>query len=661
MFRPGVWLAGILWLLPWAAASCQETIDPVQARNQFFEAERALKQGNSARFQSLLAKLRHYPLYPYLRYAELERRLGAARQSEISDFLADYPDSLPAANLRAAWLRTLASRKRWPDYLAFYTPQASIELQCHHHWALYQTGNADEAFRDVERLWLSGKPRPAACDLIFNAWSNAGHLTPNLAWQRVQLAMEAGELELARDLKRYLDPDDGRWVDLWIEVYRDPQQVMTDRALAADTPQARAIVAYGVRRMARKTPDAAIAAWDRLKSGYAFEPAERAAVERRLGLALASGDARAGLERLAALEPELTDKQTREWRVRAALGQEDWNAALTWIDRLHEDERDDERWRYWRARALESLGQKQEAGELYAQLANTRNYYGFLAADRHGLPYQFEDRPLAFSNREMADVEKNPGILRARELYLIGRVADARREWQFETARMNETQLNQAARLAHRWGWYDRAILTLARSKYRDDLELRFPLVHQQDVLAQARSQRVDPAWAFAVMRQESAFMADARSHVGALGLMQIMPDTGKQLAKSLKAKLKNPQQLLDVGTNIRFGISYLRSMLNATGDNQVMATAAYNAGIGRVRKWTPRDGAAPADLWVEMVPFYETRDYLTNVLTYTAIYEFRMGRAPTPLNKRMPYIGNPAAVSRGERGAERATSGDAG
>lgn len=662
MFRLSVWCIGIFWMLPWAIAPCQETADLVQARNQFFEAERTLQQGDYAQFQSVLSHLREYPLYPYLLYADLERRLSTAKAAEVSDFLEKYDDTPLAGNLRASWLRVLASQKRWTDYLEFYTPLSNAELQCHYHLALLQTGKTTQAFQDVERLWLSGKSQPDACDPLFAAWRSAGQLTANLVWQRTYLAMEAGELDLARYLKRYLAPGDAGWVDLWIEVYRNPIQITTSRALAADHPRARAIVAYGVRRMARSNPEDAADTWDRIKAKYSFDPSERAAVERRLGLVLASRNARLGLDRLASIEPELTDKQTREWRVRAALGQEDWNTALTWIDRLREDERDEERWQYWRARALEALGQGQEAAEIYSQLALSRSYYGFLAADRKGLSYQFEDRPLTFPADALADVEKIPGIARARELYVLGRMSDARREWQFVTSRMNEDQLNQAAKLAHQWGWHDRAILTLARSSYRDDLELRFPIVHQQDVLAQAEAQRIDPAWAFAIMRQESAFMADARSRVGALGLMQIMPNTGKQLAQLLNTKLPHPHQLLDIGTNIRFGITYLRRMLNETDDNTVMATAAYNAGIARVRQWTPQKGAMPADLWVEMVPFYETRDYLTNVLTFTAIYEYRMGRTPMPLNQRMPHVGNPATVLReGSRDPIRITPDTAG
>src|SRR5690606_8241750 len=285
---------------------------------------------------------------------------------------------LPAETLRTAWLKVLARQQRWTEYLKFYAPQTDTELRCHYHWALYRTGRKDEALRGVERIWLSGKSQPDACDPVFEAWRASGRLTPKLVWQRVNLALEAGRTGLARYLKRYLEPAEAQWVERWIEVHQSPEKALKNPALAADHPRARAIVAYGVRRMARKDPLAAASAWDRIKDRYSFAPAERAAVERRLALALASKDRRESLERLAAIQPNLMDKQTREWRVRAALGQEDWNAAITWIDRLAEDERQEARWQYWRARALDALGQRQEAQELYADLARTRSYYGFL-------------------------------------------------------------------------------------------------------------------------------------------------------------------------------------------------------------------------------------------------------------------------------------------
>jgi soluble lytic murein transglycosylase len=207
---------------------------------------------------------------------------------------------------------------------------------------------------------------------------------------------------------------------------------------------------------------------------------------------------------------------------------------------------------------------------------------------------------------------------------------------------MTEQQLRQAAKLAQNWGWHDRAILTIARTQYSDDLELRFPLVHHEQILSQAKINHIDPAFAYAIIRQESAFTVDARSHAGALGLMQVMPHTAQQLAKGLDIKINHTLDILDVTNNLQFGMKYLRKALNRYDNNRVLASAAYNAGPYRVKKWLPEKGIVASDLWTETLPIAETRNYIENIMAYTAIYEQRMGRQPTPLTIRMPPITAP-------------------
>ena len=218
-------------------------------------------------------------------------------------------------------------------------------------------------------------------------------------------------------------------------------------------------------------------------------------------------------------------------------------------------------------------------------------------------------------------------------------MADARREWNHLLPRLNEDQLLRAAKLAEEWGWHDRVIMTLARARYWDDLEMRFPLAHQQTVLNQARDQQIDPAWAFAVIRQESAFIHDARSHAGALGLMQLLPRTARSVARSLRMPMHGKWDILDVDNNITLGVRYLRKVKDRFDGHPVLATAAYNAGGSNVRRWLPEGQVQPADLWIESVPFGETRKYLQRVLTYTVIYQQRLGRQPAPMLERMPPV----------------------
>ena len=244
----------------------------------------------------------------------------------------------------------------------------------------------------------------------------------------------------------------------------------------------------------------------------------------------------------------------------------------------------------------------------------------------------------------MRRIEELDAIRRAQELFALERWTEARREWHSATRDMNPTQLRAAAKLAKQRGWHDRAIFTLARTGYWDDLELRFPLEHAELVKANADLHGIDIAWVFAVMRQESAFMSNARSHAGAMGLMQLMPATARQVAKNvLKTPPPRRQELFQPDTNIALGSAYLKQMKGELGDSAVLATAAYNAGPHRVTRWLPQE-TLPADIWIELVPFKETRGYLRRVLAYTVIYEKRMGIPPTRLHKRLHPV--PPSIS---------------
>jgi soluble lytic murein transglycosylase len=198
--------------------------------------------------------------------------------------------------------------------------------------------------------------------------------------------------------------------------------------------------------------------------------------------------------------------------------------------------------------------------------------------------------------------------------------------------------LQLAAVLAYRWQWYDRAIVTLAQSGHKDDLDLRFPFAYQEQVLSSAKRHQIDPAWVYGVVRQESAFMPDARSRAGAMGLMQLLPRTARITARLLRIPMRSKYELLEAEKNLHLGSGYLKRMLDENNGNQILATASYNAGPQRVKQWLP-DTDMPADLWVEMIPFSETRDYVRNVMAYTAIFDQRLDGNLIPLSKRMPAV----------------------
>ena len=636
-YRQLIWIIASLLLI---LSNADGAASLSTQRADFVAAEKALSQGKSGRYQRLKASLTRYPLYPYLEYRELRRKLHKQKKERIQQFLTRYADTPLATRLRNVWLDHLAKRGRWQSYLAFYIPSKNVTRQCHYLHALYKSGREQEALDQVAALWRYKKSQPKACNPIFKAWQDAGMQTEKLTWQRIQLAMEAHQTRLVKYLRKFLPADEQKWVDRWLKVHRKPQVILSSKAFAREHPYRNTILLHGIKRLARKDATAALHAWRLLQDRHSFTAGQQLDIERSLAFALIRDRDPERLSFLAQIEPAADDDAFRERRIRAALEERNWPVALVWLNALPEPQRSTEGWSYWRARALEELGRPDEARRLFSTVARERSYYGFLAADRLGLGYHLANIPLQVDTALQQRVMAQEAVARARELHILGRLIEARREWELVTKDMQQDELQAAAKLAESWGWHDRAIFSLARTGYWDDLNLRFPLKYKIHIEKEASTNRLDSAWLFAVVRQESAFIQDARSSAGALGLMQLMPRTARQVAKRLHGRsLRSLSSLLlDPKLNIQLGSAYLRQVFDRLDQHPVLATAAYNAGPTRVKRWLPeRD--MPADLWVETVPFRETRSYLRRVLSYTVIYEQQLGEKPTKLAYRMPLV----------------------
>lgn len=615
----------------------------IEQRSRFLQAESALRKRDMKRFRRLREELVDYPLYPYLAFAELSRRLGTATSDEIETFLQRYSDTPLAWRLRRTWAKLLARRGHWQKFLDVYESSDDATLRCQWLRALINADQADKAMPHVEAIWLVGRSQPPACDPVFKAWRSAGYLSRDLVWQRIGLAVRAGRPSLASYLARFLDSEDRRLVSEWLAVRKQPARVVQVAHLDGDAKITEMILVYGIERLARRDPELAADTWERLRTRFAFSGAAVATVHRRLGLSYAfAGNAQA-LYWLNTIPETEMDDRAREWRILSAMNQGEWRQALEHLLTVQGGKKaaipSSQRWRYWTARALESLEWYDDADSIYADLGRERSYYGFLAADRIDHDYRLNHRTLEYSDHELRLLAAQPGAMRARELHSLGRAINARREWRMFTHGMSDEELARAAKLADGWGWHGRAILTVARTPHLDDLEMRFPLAYHDRVLEQARDKDLDPAWMYAIVRQESAFIADARSPAGALGLMQIMPGTGRKIGRSLERPLKNREQLLDADISLEFGSTYLRTLLDQLNGHPVLAAAAYNAGPHRVERWRPAEQNVSADLWIENIPYRETREYVRRVIAYTTIYERRLGRKSVRVSERLMPI----------------------
>ena len=619
-------------------ASASESLLDSSRQKLFLAAEKAIDSNDQALYRQFQPSLKEYPLYPYLEYRQLKRSLSSARPEDVATFLDDYADTPLAGLLRKRWLNQLASRKRWQEYLRFYDPaDGNISRRCHYLNALLQTGHKEQAFAQVEPLWLHGRSRPKACDPVFQAWRKAGHLTTELVWQRIGLAMNKGQVKLAGYLKKQLPAEERPWVDLWIQLRNKPELALTSKRLQREHPMRQTLLRYAAMRKANSNPLGALGFWKKLQQQYSFTPLDKQLVERKLADLLIREQDPLAWQFLQQIEPCSHDTKLQETRLRAALYRQQWDQVLAWIDRLPEDSRQSERWRYWRARALEQTGDRKAANALYASLAGERSFYGFLAADHVGAPYNLKQQPAPVSSELLSRVAESPGVLRAKELVALKRWPDARREWRFLTRRMSKEEIMAAAKIAQSWEWHDQAIFTLARSGYWDDLELRFPLEHHETVRANAGKRDLDVSWVYGVIRQESAFNPSVRSHAGAMGLMQLMPPTARHVARKLLKRKRSPSRrdLANPDINIELGTTYLSDVLERLEQNPVLATAAYNAGPHRVSRWLPKQ-QLPADVWIELIPFRETRQYVERVFTYAVIYDHRRQEEIVRISQRL-------------------------
>jgi soluble lytic murein transglycosylase len=619
-------LAATLFTLTSQAASLNQ-------QRQWYDAARtALQKGNDGPYRRHAEALRAYPLEPYLAYESLNRRLGSASNRELGKFFTEHGDLPQAGRLKLRWLRLLAERRDWQPFLDHYDPQLELtELDCLYGRYLLESGLQEAGQAQAERLWLVGTSQPDECDGLFRLWSRQGGLTEDLRWQRLRLAALAGNLGLATHLASELSTlrADGQ---LLLEVARTPERLSQDQRFVRNDPRMAEIVGLGLRRLARRDPERALELLDTYAPQLSFPTEEKLAIARDLGLRLARRFDSRALRLMADYDPELRDATLTEWRMRLLLRLERWEEAHQLTRRLDGDLAQTNRWRYWRARSLQlSQGDTPEALQLYLPVSAERDFYGFLAADRIGQPYRIGHQPLEIDPKILQRVRNSAGIRRAMEFYQRGQIVDARREWYHVSRLFSREELIAQAKLAHDMDWYFPAIRTISLAQHWDDLDIRFPMAYRSSLVRTAQQRGVESSWVYAITRQESGFMDDARSHVGATGLMQVMPTTARETARRFGIALKSNKQILDPDLNIQLGTAYLSQVHRQFGHNRILATAAYNAGPKRVRQWLKNTQELDFDVWVESLPYDETRQYVQNVLTYAVIYGDKLG-APQSL-----------------------------
>lgn len=618
------WLLALSWLL--CAFALPDNFSA--QRLLFMQAKIALQHHDDARFFFLSNLLRNYPLYPYLRYAELTEHLAQATPDAINDFLQTYADTPLAARLRNAWLQQLAQQQRWPLFLSYYRPNADPELTCWHLQALLESNQNSFPWHELPSLWLTSATLPDACTPIINAWQKSGRLTTTLIWNRLALAIVQNNKELSKNLIPLLPPTERGIANLWLKVHANPTLINQPALFLPLNPQREILLLDGIKQLAQKNPLLAVQLWPSLQAHYHFTVYAQQISMRAIALGLA----RANQPLLAAtwlanIDPTFVNPNVREWRIRVALINQNWLQVSYWLSKLPPQQRLSSSWRYWQARALAAQQQNAAADAIYGALATQFDYYGLLASQQLHHTYQPLIVNQAPTSQAIANIAQLPAMQRAHELYYLHLDGDARREWNWQLEYLTQPQLRAAAYLAKQWGWADRTIITAAKAGDFNNLALRFPIAYVAEIKIAAKESGLDPAWLFAIIHQESGFMSDAKSSAGALGLMQVMPQTAKFLASTLSITV-HPQSnyaLLDANTNILLGSTYLKQLSARYADNKIIATAAYNVGPTAIKKWLPLYKTLDNDAWIETLPWRETREYVKNVMLATAAYQLAL------------------------------------
>lgn len=608
-----------------AGTSVQAETNIIHQRNVFKTLERIASKPASAEFKRLSKQLKNYPLEPYIEQKSLMAYPYLANQQNIEKFLKEYEGTPLDWPLRKKWLQYLARKSQADAFISNFKSSSNAELTCQNlSFKLSKTPDSPELFEQITQLWLVGKSQPKECDGLFVAWQKAGYRTQDRVWQRLVLAADGGNHSLIPYLRKLLDNKYKYLADLWLKVRRSPSYVSRLSKFPGKHPDRELeILQYGLARLIWRDQELALKNWRAITRKFKVSTPLEQKVARKFAVVLALKNHDKARIWLQKVDHTKADEELYRWHLAYVLKQQNWQDVLELIDLAPPEIANEFSFQYWQARAFAGVNSKDNAQQRFDDLSKHRHYYGFLASAKISKKPLINDHPLEFTIEQLSLIANMPVAKRAYEFLQLERYTSARREWYYLQSQLNNEQKLISAVLANSWGWHDRAIFGFSNTGYLDDIKRRFPLAYSDQLLSQSSKHKIDPAWTFAIARRESSFMTDASSGAGAKGLMQLLPSTARYLAKK---KIKT-SLLYDPSTNAGYGTQYLSYLMKKMDNNSVLATASYNAGWKRVRQWLPDQGSMPIDIWIETIPYKETRNYVKAVLAYREIYATQLGQ----------------------------------
>jgi soluble lytic murein transglycosylase len=610
----------------------------------FIAARNAFQAGDRARLTRVAPALQGYVLESYVAYWQIKLDLDKASPADINAFLKQYGDTAVGERLRGEWLKVVAVRGDWSEFKTQFplVPSPDAETLCFAAQAGMRQGDLS-GLAAVRPLWSSGRELPAACTPVFEAMLAGGQITTQDVWARMRLALESGQVGLAKKLAGYLPPADSPDPKMLDAAADNPRRFLEQKAWGQNNRSGREVAMFALYRLARISPQQAREQWLKIRGSFPVPDQRYVAAQIAYQAAMRQDPQSLVWFREAGARGQ-SDQQL-VWYARMALRAQSWEDVLAATEAMSVKEKQDPSWRYWRGRAYKARGRSAEANQLFAPISTEQSFYGRLALEDLGEVVEATPTSYQPPKEDVEAMAQVPSFQRAIALYRFDMRLDGVREWAWGIRGLDDQQLLAAAEVARRYGVYDRAIATAEKTRTLHDFSVRYPVPFREAVRVSARQVQLDEAWVYGVMRQESRFQTEVRSSAGALGLMQLMPATAKWVAQRIGMANFQQSMVTDIETNIRLGTYYLRYVYDLLDSSPVLASAAYNAGPGRARQWraaSPMEGA----VYAESIPINETRDYVKKVLANAAYYAIQLKSQTRSLKERLGVIPARAPVA---------------
>ncbi|HEU4708965.1 MAG TPA: transglycosylase SLT domain-containing protein [Methylophilaceae bacterium] len=631
----------VAWVILGLSLLCAGTVEAASNDEIFASAQADYKKSNDAALEEDVRELQanHYILAPYADYWLMLLRLSTASNDAVTDFLEKYADFPFADRVRGEWLKQLGKRQDWDTFFKQYPElrRQDAAVTCYAYQGRALQGD-QVALAEAKPLWNVSTDQPDNCDDLFDMMFKARILGEEDVWHRLRLALQDGKISLAKSVVKRLPDYTTAYPKLLDRVYENPQRTLEKRIVSFKSQYGRELNLYAMERVARSQPDLAEDLWGKLDNNFSSE--DQRYLWGRLALQAARAHDPRALQWYQRAGDALLDEEQLEWRARAAMRAEDWPALQSAIDAMPPKQQEEPTWRYWKARALKEQRHVAEANAIFVELSRGHGFYALLAEEEMGDVMSAPDSFYKPAEVEIQAVKQLPGIQRALELHRQDLRWESRAEWALAAQQLDDKQLLAAAEVAFREEWYDIAINTAEKTRYTRNFALMYPTPYLDRMMGYIRDNDLDEAWVYGLIRQESRFVSNAKSHVGASGLMQVMPATAKWIAKRLGlGRNYHPGMINQLDTNLQFGTHYLRYTLDRMDGQTLLATAAYNAGPSRPKRWAgpqPLEGA----IYAEGIPFTETRDYVKKVMSNAYFYAQRLGSKNLTLKQRLGIVG---------------------